>query len=241
MNESAPASPQDAGSALHERIATLRDEGAWQWEPVRFRHLEALAQRMQGQPAAVQRLLEQRLQVALADFDRCIAQRKEAARCEAEALLAGHPAQAGALRRLQAAGDVIAMRRLVAGPQAHAASAALKHLNEHIRAAAPAAPEGGAPVGELASVRRFRSAWARSRGEEQLQQALARKPAQAGPLNSHVLMLQALELMGELSPDYLRHFLLHVESLQWLEQAREVRTPVKADKAKPARARRAKK
>jgi len=235
MSESAPASPRDARSALHERIATLRDEGTWHWDPVRFRHLEALSRRMQGQPAAVQGLLEQRLQLALADFDQRLAQRKEAARCEAEALLARHPAQAGALRRLQAAGEVLAMRRLVAAAQAHAASAALKHLNEYIRAAAPAAPDGGAPVGELASARRFRSAWGRSRSEEQLQQALARKPAQAGPLNSHVLVLQALELMGELSPDYLRHFLLHVESLQWLEQAREARTPAKAGRPRRAR------
>jgi hypothetical protein len=92
---------------------------------------------------------------------------------------------------------------------------------------------------ELASARRFRSAWGRGRSQDQLQEALARKPAQAGPLNSHVLVLQALELMGELSPDYLRHFLQHVESLQWLEQAREVRAPAKAGKA--AKSRRAKK
>ena len=112
-------------------------------------------------------------------------------------------------------------------------------MNEYIRTATSAASQDG-QTRELASVRRFRSAWSASRSQEQLEQALARKPAQAGPLNSHVLVLQALELMGELSPDYLRHFLLHVDSLQWLEQAREARTPAKAAKVKVARARREK-
>jgi Protein of unknown function (DUF2894) len=68
-----------------------------------------------------------------------------------------------------------------------------------------------------------------------VEQALARKPAQAGPLNSHVLVLQALELMRELSPDYLRHFLAHVESLQWLERSRDVAAAAKAGKVAKAR------
>ncbi|QJW85699.1 DUF2894 domain-containing protein [Ramlibacter terrae] len=50
-------------------------------------------------------------------------------------------------------------------------------------------------------------------------EAVARRPAQAGPLNSHVLVLQTLGMMRELSPDYLRRFIEHVETLQWLEQA----------------------
>jgi hypothetical protein len=231
----------DAYASLQERIAALRDDGTWRCDPVRFRYLDALAQRLQGQPAAVQQRLQPRLAAALDEFIGRAAQRRQAARAEAENLLARHPAQAGALRRLQAAGETIAMRRLVAGAQADAAAAPLKHLNEYIRVAAtgatPAAGEtAGAP--ELASVRRFRSAWGRSRSQQQLEQALARKPAQAGPLNSHVLVLQALELMGELSPDYLRHFLSHVESLQWLERSREAAAPGKA--GKPARARRQK-
>ncbi len=135
------------------------------------------------------------------------------------------------------------MRRLVAPAQAQAAAAPLKHLNGYIAtvAATNAPPEESASARELASVRRFRSAWGQSRSQQQLEQALARKPAQAGPLNSHVLVLQALELMGELSPDYLRRFLLHVEALQWLEQAREARLPASPRKpAKPAPSRRQK-
>jgi Protein of unknown function (DUF2894) len=72
---------------------------------------------------------------------------------------------------------------------------------------------------ELASARRFMRAWDTSRTQEQVEQAVTRKPLNAGPLNSHVLVLQSLGLMRGLSPDYLRRFLVHVESLQWLDKA----------------------
>jgi hypothetical protein len=69
-----------------------------------------------------------------------------------------------------------------------------------------------------------------------------RKPANAGPLNSHALVLQVLSLMRDLSPEYLRRFVGTVETLQWLERAgdklpRETRKPASAAKrATPARA-----
>lgn len=74
---------------------------------------------------------------------------------------------------------------------------------------------------ELASVRRFRAAWDEQRALEELELALARRPAQAGPLSSHALVLQSLELMRTVSPQYLRQFVLQVETLQWLEVAQE--------------------
>jgi hypothetical protein len=57
-----------------------------------------------------------------------------------------------------------------------------------------------------------------------------RKPANAGPLNSHALVLQTLSLMRDLSPDYLRRFVAGVEALQWLERASE-QLPREAAKA----------
>jgi hypothetical protein len=51
-------------------------------------------------------------------------------------------------------------------------------------------------------------------------------------------VLRTLGLLRDLSPDYLRRFLSHVETLQWLEQASQTITPVKP---RPARRSRAKK
>ena len=98
----------------------------------------------------------------------------------------------------------------------------LARLNRAIlaeRAERVAAQEEPGEADELASVRRFRRTWTSLRIQDQVDEAVARKPANAGPLNSHVLVLQALDLMRELSPDYLERFLAHVETLQWLEKA----------------------
>lgn len=72
---------------------------------------------------------------------------------------------------------------------------------------------------ELASVARFRETWARVAAEKQVDQALGRAPDNPGPLNSHRLVLHTLTLMRNLSPEYLRRFMSHVDTLQWLEQA----------------------
>ncbi len=117
----------------------------------------------------------------------------------------------------------------------------LAQLNRALRQARPAS-DAAADGEELASARRFRSAWDARRALEKLDLALARKPAQAGPLNSHALLLESLELMRTLSPSYLRRFMLRVETLQWLaaasEHAGEQPKAKKSGKAaKPVRAR----
>ncbi|NML47630.1 DUF2894 domain-containing protein [Ramlibacter sp. G-1-2-2] len=117
----------------------------------------------------------------------------------------------------------------------------LAQLNAHIRAAAVARHGEATPSpDELASVRRFRQSWDRQHTLERLEEAVARKPANAGPLNSHALVLNTLALMRELSPDYLRQFVAHVEALQFIEKAREAlpREKAKAKPAKKAHARR---
>lgn len=118
----------------------------------------------------------------------------------------------------------------------------LAQLNAHIRGMVAArvealAPEDRPEPDELPNARRFRQAWQKHQVTDRVAQAIARRPANAGPLHSHVLVLQSLDLMGELSQEYLRCFLQHVESLQWLEQAREAypreRAPAKPAARKP--------
>ena len=115
----------------------------------------------------------------------------------------------------------------------------LAELNAYIRTAAAAHRETldfGEALGpdELVSARRFRVTWESGRTLDQLAQALSKTPANAGPLNSHALVLRSLGLMRELSTDYLRRFLVHAETLQWLEKAREKYPREQAGKGKPA-------
>lgn len=99
----------------------------------------------------------------------------------------------------------------------------LAALNAHIAHASQAAAGGPRPGTEkwpeLRSAQRFRETWERLGAEETVVQATHRAPENAGPLNSHMLVLRTLGLMRELSPHYLRRFLSHTETLLWLEQA----------------------
>jgi len=107
----------------------------------------------------------------------------------------------------------------------------LAELNAHIaqvslaaRGQSAAGGGGGSNQGAgqwpaLRSAQRFRETWERLGAEEAVVQATHRAPENAGPLNSHMLVLRTLGLMRELSPHYLRRFLSHTETLLWLEQA----------------------
>lgn len=61
--------------------------------------------------------------------------------------------------------------------------------------------------------------------QKQVSQAIAQAPQNAGPINSHMLVLRSLGLMRDISPDYLNRFMAHVDTLFCLEDA---------DKGKPA-------
>ncbi|MBK0393693.1 DUF2894 domain-containing protein [Ramlibacter algicola] len=85
---------------------------------------------------------------------------------------------------------------------------------------------------ELAGARRFRHAYAQVQAVDRVAQVLARKPRNAGPLNSHTLVLQTLGKVQELSPAYLRRTVELIEALDWLEQAGTAPAPAKAPRRK---------
>jgi hypothetical protein len=187
-------------------LESLRADGAHHLDPVRFRYLEVLAQRLTAQPPAVRQLLEGRLQSAVADY--------------AGRAAAAQPPVHTAVARAQAPSP-------------------LEQLNRDLSARAQADMDsvltvgGGASVAEMQSVRRFSEVWSKIAAEQQLAQAFTRGPENAGPLNAHRLMLRSLALMRSLSPDYLRHFLLQMDSLLWIERAavRPARAPLKPGRA----------
>ena len=75
------------------------------------------------------------------------------------------------------------------------------------------------PWPTLRSAQRFHETWSRISAETEVTKAEKRAPDNAGPLNSHKLVLHTLSLMRNLSPDYLRGFLAQAETLLWLDQA----------------------
>ena len=213
--------------AGHEHtLASLRFAGAQKLDPTRFHYLEVLSQRLPTQDVAVRRILEVKLQEALASYgDRF---RRTQNTEGDQRSVAGH-AQRGTRRTSASDANAIACTPLA-------------QLNQYIRSAThnrknggpenPGHDDHGQADTEMASVRRFRETWSQYRVENQVVQAEGRGPENSGPFNSHRLVLQSLALMRGLSPDYLRRFLSHVETLQWLEQASEKSSK---KRAKPVR------
>lgn len=90
---------------------------------------------------------------------------------------------------------------------------------------------------EMAMLGELRRLWAQVRSESQLRRSLQDLPEDAGPLNSGKLVHRALNLMGELSPQYLRHFLAHLDTLAWIAQVEPPAAKPAEKAATPARRR----
>jgi hypothetical protein len=86
---------------------------------------------------------------------------------------------------------------------------------------------------ELARVRKL---WGKVRTRSQLQQAEINVPEMesTGPLNSAALVHRATELMRELSPGYLQHFLSYVDDLSWMERLSVAAAAPEKDAPRPA-------
>jgi hypothetical protein len=195
------APAQDLGAQL----AGLRLAGAAQHDPVTFHYLQVLLERTARYQGEVRRLLDVRLGQALQTFQR----RVELAQRETSPASVGQ--ESSALGELtlyiaqHATGQVDAGREGV------------------LRSAAGARPE-------LKSVRHFRNTWSKLSVDKQVAKALGQGPRNAGPINSHRLVLESLALMREISPDYLNRFMCYADALLCLDQNGQVKpipTPVK--------------
>lgn len=218
---------------VEARLAAWRGRGAARFDALRFGFVEALARRTAAHSGAATRaVLEARLMAALQAYG----EHFDAAEAEATRLLteatARFPAAGEALRQCHAAGDFGALRRQVAALQLAAAPRPWAELERAfgLDGAAAGLAKGSAkglpetqpagPAGpELKAATRFRKTWARLGAEKRLRESLAQAPGNAGPLNSHGLVLRSLQRMHAISPDYLSRWVAQVDALLWIEQA----------------------
>lgn len=240
MTEVATALPTLALDELLARVEALRSlsvnpaNAESRADPMRLHFIEALARRLQTAPPTVQAVL----QVKLA----------EALKALGDGFEGGAVIQQGPMHiEVEARATSTVFLLPVAGPAATTAPrkprtsiqlgatqpvaslSLLGQLNQYIESASSNAgqvevsksPKAAAPTRSTAlkSVQRFRETWALISAEAEVDQAKHRAPENAGPLNAHNLVLRTLGLMRELSPDYLRRFMDHTESLMWLDQA----------------------
>ena len=200
-------SQEDSPVDFQLEIEALRLLGAAQFEPVHFHFLAVLAQRTQAQQGPVKRILAAKLALALDAFKA----RFEQAQTDAGQVIA--PLESADARTSLA--DL--SRYLTRQPPAQGAG----RLDEAMGART-----------ELKSVKYFRNTWSKLSADKQVTQALVQAPKNAGPINSHMLVLRSLALMREISPDYLNRFVSYVDTLLCLDR-RDVEKP----KTRPPRSR----
>lgn len=230
MAESNPAF--DPASDPSVEIASLRTNGADRFDPVRFHFIEVMARRELEQQGAVRRILNDRLAQALADYRARFEQAQHEAIATVARVTGQYPAAADDLQRLFAAGDFSGMRRFVAGLENKDQQASLADLTRYITQLSPEGVDAG-PVddgdfvarSELKTVRNARNTWSKLSVVKQVAQAIEQAPKNAGPLNSHMLVLRSLELMRDISPDYLNRFVSYIDPLLWLDQAESKSRP----------------
>ncbi len=226
MIQTATTNPAQAAHVLcgdiRSQIDALVEAGAARFDPLAIHHINLLAARAKDYAEPVRR----RIEAKLANAVEVLEQRFWSARTEAMEAAAQaskrFPAAADDLQALVAKGDFKALRRAVAALEAGSATSSLTALTHRLsghvadeKASAPA----GSGLPELKAVQYFRQTWSALSVHRQVNRALQQAPANAGPLNSHRLVVRSLELMRDISPEYLSHFVSYADTLLSLEQA----------------------
>lgn len=181
--------------AWQTRLNALLDQGAAQTDPVRLRYLTTLAARLPKVPPEVASILEAKLDTALSNLEQ---------RAQSQTVNASG----------NSTGPIQTTPSPLAALNQHIQSVHVGHTYDVIHPGQPGKTE-------MKSVRAFSEVWSKISAETQVEEAFERGPENAGPLNSHMLVLRSLELMRSLSPDYLRRFMAHADSLLWLEQVNQ--------------------
>jgi hypothetical protein len=103
-------------------------------------------------------------------------------------------------------------------PEAALPSPLAQLLQEMTRATGEAQPvKPNAWRAESPRVQQFRKQLGQISVQKQVTQAMAQAPQNAGPINSHMLVLRSLGLMREASPDYLGRFMVYLDTLLCLD------------------------
>ncbi|WP_179280653.1 DUF2894 domain-containing protein [Bordetella genomosp. 1] len=105
-----------------------------------------------------------------------------------------------------------------ADPLTQTLAALLAGFDDAVRQGDAAAHHPGRHYPELPLLDELRDLWSHLSADQQVRHSEALVPDNAGPLNSSHLVHRSLALMRELSPEYLRRFLLYAEGLSWMEQ-----------------------
>ncbi|PUE46555.1 DUF2894 domain-containing protein [Limnohabitans sp. 2KL-51] len=172
---------------------------AAQLDPVGWHHIQVLTERTRTQTGLAQVLLQAKLNSALAQLQARLAAQKKQ-----------HIPHIQPTR--DAPSPLSALLRDMSAPSAER----------------PLSPGGHGRM-DKPHIVQFRQQLGKMSVQKKVTQAIAQAPQNAGPINSHMLVLRSLGLMRDLSPDYLNRFMGYVDTLLFLDMPQTVKaTPKKA-------------
>ncbi|CTP91563.1 DUF2894 domain-containing protein [Xanthomonas graminis] len=227
---------RDNATSASELFGAWRQRHAERLDPLRLRFIEALARRADAHQGEARRLLEQKLSALLDAYAADLARMPAATDADADGDCAVAGGDSDADADADAAPTASASARSPLGDLLQRFASGATHDPHTAANAMP--PQSAQQLPALDNARRL---WTELRSRSQLRQSLQQAPADAGPLNSGVLVHRALALMRSLSPGYLQQFLAYVDALSWLQQLHDagaLATPHKPDAAigkKPTR------
>jgi hypothetical protein len=221
-------------------IANLRIAGAGRFDPVRFHYIEALSQRRLSHQGEVRHHLDSKLTAALSELQERFSRAQSDAKTRIDRIRPVFQATEtiNNLDELFSQGDLKALHRRICALEHPPGPSLLAELTRTLNQHPPGVLETGVAEqiesrSELKAIRYHRNTWSKLSVDKQVAQAMQQAPENAGPLNSHYLVLRSLEFMREISPDYLNRFMSYVDTLLCLEQAeRKSKLPVKKAAAK---------
>ena len=195
-----------APASTDTRLLALREAGAARLDAVGWHYIEVLAERTQMQNGSAQALLLDKLDQALDAFE----------------------------ARLNASAPQPAASMPVHAPTPSPLKTLLQDMGapDPMSALPSARPDTGWRA-ESPRVRQFRQQLRKISVHKQVSQAMAMAPQNAGPINSHMLVLRSLGLMRDISGDYLNRFMVHLETLLCLDEDERNRLPTKKPAARP--------
>lgn len=200
-----PESPPN-WTTLQARQANLLAAGAARMDAVGWHYTQVLAARAQQQTGPAQALLCAKLATALAQLEAKLAAAAQRA-AQSQAATATPSALAALLHDM-------------ASPMGGTADDTAPFADR------PNAWPNGNP-----RVQQFRKQLGQIRVQKQVSQAIAQAPQNAGPINSHMLVLRSLGVMRAVSPDYLNRFMGYVDTLLCLDAAGQGKLPTKKTSA----------
>lgn len=150
-------------------------------------------------------------------YVKSLAQRMQAHQGEARQGIERSLEDARAALADRCARELADMRNSVT-PTATTTVSPLRSLLDDMGVSGDQTQASGAAAVELKVVQEFRGTWSKLSVDHQVRHAIAQAPENAGPLNSHMLVLRSLTQMREISPDYLNRFMSYVDTLMCLDQ-----------------------